>query len=39
MQHLKSDVNRLYIPHKEGGRGLVQLELSLKRQLLEWIPI
>ena len=29
MHHPKSDVNRLYLPCKEGGRGLVQLELSL----------
>ena len=30
MYHPKSDVNRLYLPRKEGGRGLVQLELSFK---------
>ena len=30
MHHPKSDVNRLYLPRKEGGRELVQLELSLK---------
>ena len=30
MHHPKSDVNRLYLPRKEGGRGLAQLELSLK---------
>ena len=39
MHHPKSDVNRLYLPRKEEGRGLVQLELSLKRQLLEWALI
>ena len=32
--HPKSDVNRLYLPHKEGGRGLVQLELSLKTSII-----
>ena len=30
MHHPKADVDRLYIPRKEGGRGLIQLELSLK---------
>ena len=30
MHHPKADVNRLYIPRKDGGRGLIQLELSLK---------
>ena len=30
MYHPKSDVNKLFFPRKEGGRGLVQLELSLK---------
>ena len=29
MHHPKSDVNRLYFPRKDVGRGLVQLELSL----------
>ena len=24
--HLKSDVDRLYIPRKEGGRGLISIE-------------
>ena len=24
----KSDVDRLYLPRTEGGRGLIQLELS-----------
>ena len=33
MHHAKSDVNRLYLPRKEGGRGLVQLELSLKTSI------
>ena len=30
MHHPKADVDRLYIPRKDGGRGLIQLELSLK---------
>ena len=30
MHHLKADVDRLYIPRNEGGRGMIQLELSLK---------
>ena len=30
MHHSKSDVNSLYPPRKEGGRKLVQFELSLK---------
>ena len=30
MHHPKADVDRLYIPRKEGGRGMIQLELSLK---------
>ena len=30
MHHSKADVDRLYIPRKDGGRGLIQLELSLK---------
>ena len=34
MHHPKSDVNRLYLPRKEGGRGLVQLELSLKTSII-----
>ena len=34
MYHPKYDVNRLYLPHEEGGRGLVQLELSLKTSII-----
>ncbi|XP_042889217.1 uncharacterized protein LOC122264411 [Penaeus japonicus] len=30
MLHPKSDVDRLYLPRKEGGRGLIQLELTYK---------
>ena len=34
MHHPKSNVNRLYLPRKEGGRGLVQIELSLKMSII-----
>ena len=34
MHHPKSDVNGLYLPRKEGGRGLVRLELSLKTSII-----
>jgi len=30
MHHPKADVDRLYIPRKEGGRGLLQLEMNYK---------
>ena len=30
MHHPKTDVDRLYIPRKAGGRGLVQLEITYK---------
>ena len=30
MLHPKADIDRLYVPRKEGGRGMIQLELSLK---------
>ena len=30
VHHLKADVDRIYIPRKEGGRSLIQLEMSLK---------
>ena len=30
MYHLKSDIGRLYIPRKEGGSGMMQLESSYK---------
>ena len=29
MHHPKADVDRLYLPRKDGGRGMIQLELSL----------
>ena len=34
MHHPTSDVNRLYLSRKEEGRGLVQLELSLKTSII-----
>ena len=34
MHHPKSDVNRLYLPRKEEGTGLVQLKLSLKISII-----
>ena len=30
MHHPKSDVDRLYLPRNEGGRGLIQLETAYK---------
>ena len=30
MHHLEADVDRVYIPRHEGGRGMIQLELSYK---------
>ena len=30
MHHPKADVDRLYLPRSSGGRGLIQLELTLK---------
>ena len=30
MHHPKADVDRLYLPRTSGGRGLIQLELTLK---------
>ena len=34
MHYPKSDINRLHLPRKEGGKGLVQLELSLKTSII-----
>ena len=34
IHHPKSDINRLYLPRKEGGRGLAQLKLSLKMSII-----
>ena len=30
MHHLKADIHRLYLPRRNGGRGLTQLKLSYK---------
>ena len=30
--HLKSDVDRLYIKRKEGGRGLISVEHCVKEE-------
>ena len=30
MHHPKADVDRLYLPRNEGGRGLIQIELTYK---------
>jgi len=35
MHHPKSDVDRLYLPRIEGGRGLIQLELSYKTTTID----
>ena len=34
MHHPKSDVDRIYLPRKIGGRGLIQLEQSFKTSLV-----
>ena len=31
--HPKSDVNRLYIPRKEGGRGLISIEYCVELEV------
>ena len=28
MHHPKADIDRIYLPRKEGGRGIIQLEMS-----------
>ena len=30
MHHPKADVSRMYIPRKEGGRGMINLEMTYK---------
>ena len=30
MHHPKADVSRMYIPRKEGGRGMINLEMNYK---------
>ena len=34
MHHLKSDVDRLYLPRPDGGRGLNQLEMAYETRLI-----
>ena len=30
IHHIKADVSRMYIPRKEGGRGIIKLEMTYK---------
>ena len=30
MHHRKADVDRMYVPRKEGGRGMINLEMRFK---------
>ena len=30
MHHPKADVNRMHVPRKEGGRGVINLEMCFK---------
>ena len=34
MHHPKADVDRMYLPRKEGGRGLIQLELTFETTMI-----
>ena len=34
MHHPKADVDRMYLPRKEGGRGLIQLECTYKTSII-----
>ena len=34
MHHPKADIDRLYVKRKEGGRGLVQVEVAYKTQII-----
>ena len=34
MHHSKADMDRIYLPRKEGGRGLIQLEMSYKTTVI-----
>ena len=31
MHHPKADVNRMYVPRKEGGSGMINLEMCFKK--------
>jgi len=32
--HPKTDIDRLYVKRKEGGRGLVQIETAYKAEII-----
>jgi len=34
--HRKADVDRLYVPRKQGGRGLMQLEAARTVEITNW---
>jgi len=34
MHHPKADIDRLYVKRKEGGRGLVQIEVAYKAEII-----
>ena len=34
MHHRKADIDRLYIPRNKGGMGIIQFELSCKKQTI-----
>ena len=34
--HPKTDVDHLYVPRKQGGRGLMQLEVSHEGEIKNW---
>ena len=34
MHHPKADTGRLYVKRKEGGRGLVQIEVAYKAEII-----
>ena len=34
MHHPKTDIDRLYVKRKEGGRGLVQIEAAFKAEII-----
>ena len=35
MHHRKADVSRMYIPRKEGGRGMTNLEMAYKTKTID----
>jgi len=34
MHHQKADIDRLYVKRKEGRRGLVQIEVAYKAEII-----